>query len=306
MAFLIGVEIDNSRIVWIYDSEKDESSAVKLTTVTSNQKNAEIKFYIKYLDKKHHLCAENVTDIPLMPAGKPSIEIIPFVKGKMFHYEIYVNERLVKRSRANISDYRKTRKPLFLIPVILAIIAALILIFLFLIQPLLIIPDSFEKSVTEAEVKPAIEQPEPEIQPEPETPPEPVVPPVQPIFIESEISDRHIVYFNPDSSVLSREAIQALEIFIRKLPDENDFDEGLFKMEVRGHCAKYGTEEGRAELSRDRAVNVYNFLKSEWGIEADSVISGAGASEPVTLKRDEQYLNRRVDINIKGNLSKKQ
>ena len=72
-------------------------------------------------------------------------------------------------------------------------------------------------------------------------------------------------------------------------------------MEIRGHCARFGTEEGRAELSKERATAVYNFIKSEWGIKADSLVTGAGASEPVTLNRDEQYLNRRVDVNIKGN-----
>ena len=61
-----------------------------------------------------------------------------------------------------------------------------------------------------------------------------------------------------------------------------------------------------AELSKARALRVYNFLKSEWGIEADSLVTGAGASQPVTLNRNEQYLNRRVDINIKGNIKKRE
>ncbi|HAK46859.1 MAG TPA: hypothetical protein DCO79_13200 [Spirochaeta sp.] len=307
MNFLLGVEIDNSRIVWIYNSERSSTRPVRLTTVSENQQKADIKFYIKSKDKKHFLCSESITGLPAMSAGEPSIDIKPGVSGKTFYYEIYINGKLVRRSSHDLSRYLRSKVPFFAAGGLLAAAAVILLIVLVLI------PMFTENNQIVAEKKaeqlktadPAVvEPPETEIKEQKPAEPLPEPQPARLVFIEREITDRYSVYFQPESDKLTAEAVSGLRVFIDKLPKENDFEEAQFELEIRGHCARYGTEEGRAELSKERALKVYSFLKTGWGIEADSFVTGAGASEPVSLKRDEQHLNRRVDINIKGNLKK--
>ncbi|MDC7227211.1 MAG: OmpA family protein [Spirochaetales bacterium] len=309
MGFLLGVEIDNSRVVWIWDSEHSSTRPIKLTTVSENQNKAEIKFYLKKDGSRYYLMSESITDLPAMHAGEPSINIKPRVSDKTFHYDILLNGKRVRSGSHGLRKYLRSKAP-FITAAVSAAVIILILLAVFLFIPML---RSSGKTQPAANTPSAANTPTAR-----ETPPVNIITsgsaespeveesPPETVFIESEITDRHAVYFKPDSAELTADAISGLRDFIGKLPGEGDFEEAEFELEIRGHCAKYGTEEGRAELSRDRALNVYSFLKSDWNIEADSFVSGAGAAEPVSLRRDEQHLNRRVDINIKGNLKLKE
>lgn len=298
MSFLIGVEIDNCRIAWILNSEYPKSGQIKLTTVSENQHKAEIKFYIKKSGKKYLLCTENLTGIPEMPAGEPSIDIQPSVSGKSLNYQIYINGKLIKRSTYDLSRYLRSYKPLLILVIVLAFLGATAAIFLIaLSNPKKIQDVNSEKTPKITLEQQKVVQPKQDVSPPlPETKQDTA----QIVLIESEITDNYRVYFQPDSAVLTADTADGLKLFIKNLPSRDDYKESDFHIEVRGHCAFYGTEEGRAELSEERALMVFNFLKSEWGIDADSLITGAGSSEPLTLDKNEQYLNRRVDINIRG------
>jgi outer membrane protein OmpA-like peptidoglycan-associated protein len=104
--------------------------------------------------------------------------------------------------------------------------------------------------------------------------------------------------------LLTSEAKNELRNFISLLPDPGSLLESNLELAVEGHCARYGTEEGRAELSRERASNTYNYLLSIWNGEASAEVRGAGASKPVTVDREKQYLNRRVYLELKGTIIK--
>jgi len=72
------------------------------------------------------------------------------------------------------------------------------------------------------------------------------------------------------------------------------------RITVRGHCAPRGTEEGRRELSEERAAGVASFLRQA-GVEIEnSRVSGLGAREPVSLLEKDEHLNRRVEIILEG------
>ncbi len=301
MGFQLGVEIDKSRIAWLYDSEEDEAKSVKLTTVVDNQTNAKISFHIKKNGKREILGTETISVAPLSAAGSPLIDIVPNIDGRYFEYRIYLDGRLLKSGSIDIKKYIVNRKPLLIALIsIIAVLTAAILLFIFY--------PGIKAQFKPETPKPAIEQKEEQKQAETaaEEPAEPKSGPEIPnyevkiTYTENQVANSCSVYFAPDSAKLTTRTISGLEEFIKALPAEGDFEKGNFKLQIRGHCAKYGTEEGRAELSKERAMNVYNFLKTRWGIEAESIITGAGASEPITLKRKEQHLNRRVDIKVDG------
>ena len=100
------------------------------------------------------------------------------------------------------------------------------------------------------------------------------------------------VYFGPDSSELSPEARRALSRFAEELQDYNQLS-----LRIEGHCALYGTEQGREELSYDRAQRVAQYFRElGYSFEEEPVIIGRGGDEPVSRNNDEQHLNRRVVI----------
>lgn len=66
---------------------------------------------------------------------------------------------------------------------------------------------------------------------------------------------------------------------------------------IRGHCALYGTEQGRMILSKERAEAVTKYLKERGAkLAEDAEIVGVGAAMPLTTDRNSQEINRRVEI----------
>lgn len=100
------------------------------------------------------------------------------------------------------------------------------------------------------------------------------------------------VYFRPDNANLTGEAREMLGEIADILKKHPEAQVGIY-----GHCALYGTEKGRIELSRQRAEEVDNFLKDRgWQPEKEPEIRALGGNQPVTRNSENQYLNRRVEI----------
>ena len=100
------------------------------------------------------------------------------------------------------------------------------------------------------------------------------------------------VYFQPDSSVLTPAAKEKLNSLARRLIREPEI-----KIELTGHCAIEGTEQGRERLSLERALRVQDYL-TDLGWKPDMPVSvrGAGSDMAVTRNPEMQHLNRRVEI----------
>ena len=102
------------------------------------------------------------------------------------------------------------------------------------------------------------------------------------------------VFFAPDSAFLDAEAIALLDETVESLPDSP-------LLRVEGHCAAFGTEEGRIRLSRRRARAVADYLKSRLGKNVRIETEGFGVERPVTEDPLLQNLNRRAEIRIETN-----
>ena len=102
------------------------------------------------------------------------------------------------------------------------------------------------------------------------------------------------VFFAPDSAFLDAEAIALLDETVESLPDSP-------LLRVEGHCAAFGTEEGRIRLSRRRARAVADYLKSRLGKNVRIETEGFGVDRPVTEDPLLQNLNRRAEIRIEAN-----
>ena len=102
------------------------------------------------------------------------------------------------------------------------------------------------------------------------------------------------VFFAPDSAFLDADAVALLDETVESLPDSP-------LLRVEGHCAAFGTEEGRIRLSRRRARAVADYLKSRLGENVRIETEGFGVDRPVTEDPLLQNLNRRAEIRIETN-----
>lgn len=100
------------------------------------------------------------------------------------------------------------------------------------------------------------------------------------------------VYFEPERFRLTPPALSALKELIAQWSGWSQAS-----LLITGHCALYGTEEGRLALSDSRAEEVLKWLVQNSSVEAENLqSSGRGIQEVVTRESGKQNLNRRVEI----------
>lgn len=109
-----------------------------------------------------------------------------------------------------------------------------------------------------------------------------------------EARQARVVYFAPESAVLPAPARRLLDGLLPLLRDHPEF--AVF---IEGHCALFGTPQGRAALSLMRARVVEHYLYGGgWAPLIEPRVEGAGGARPVTRDPGRQALNRRVEVRI--------
>ncbi|MBA7685421.1 Peptidoglycan-associated lipoprotein [subsurface metagenome] len=155
--------------------------------------------------------------------------------------------------------------------------------------PALIIPDAEEsRQITEQPPALKTEAAEKDFSAEPAEEESEAVPPARLAYQALSAA----VYFSADSNYLSPATRESLEQILPEI-----LAKPSRPVRIEGHCALYGSEAGRAMLSLQRAKNVAGFLRKKgWQPQIEPTIVGLGAREPITLDKEKQYLNRRVEI----------
>ena len=111
--------------------------------------------------------------------------------------------------------------------------------------------------------------------------------------------DLENIQFAPDSTELlagEQEKLNRIAEILRRYPDRD--------LLVTGHTALAGTQEGRMQLSQQRARIVGNYLLSRGIREPEQIIiQGKGAQEPIADNSSPEGMrrNRRVEITILEN-----
>ena len=123
---------------------------------------------------------------------------------------------------------------------------------------------------------------------------EPTQPASPPVSTDIVSSIEQVIYFSPNNTTINKNA----SLLLKELAVELKKNANAL-VEISGHCAMSGTEEGREELSRERAYNIVAYLKQEgWEPVTEPVVRWYGGTQPVTSIEDEMYRNRRVEIRI--------
>ncbi|MBI9101244.1 MAG: OmpA family protein [Spirochaetales bacterium] len=289
-----------------------------LTTVKDFQRGGRLEFFWKNEEKIRSGGSIKISDLPPNKPGDPVLTINCAFNGRdkvKIGYRTDKNKRLT-RSLIVPQDFQPERKHRsFLNPgILMVIIFGIFITLMIIISPWV---GKSEKSTQQlpsnnrtANTLPAVNQQETEEtthierikeQPEPtvtrdaisERTPEPSAKDEtnSPVITMDTLNKS--IYFQPESYELTEKAIAELEILSISLKGQD-----LSRLRITGHCALFGTEEERVELSLKRAENTADYLRSRMDIPESTPIRGFGGSAPASMDKDKQDRNRRVEIEL--------
>jgi outer membrane protein OmpA-like peptidoglycan-associated protein len=286
MRYELGIEVNHTKYLRFLSLTEQGRGKCFLTTIRHHQREAVLKIFMFSGQKKRQL--EEITiRIPKGEMGDdPWLDLVGDFDGRRnVHMKVLLNNEIYRE--IDILLPIRLSPWLLAIPAALAIGALLWLLGSFLFSTFSATPKSSLKprdsSAREAE------KPEISTQPGLETE-EPPPPPPTPAFTARDVT----VYFDPNSPILTSREEKTLRELLPLLKEHPTASVSIF-----GHCASFGSEKGRQELSSERAAAVENFLRAGgWSPTESPEITGYGANRPVTTDPDRQQVNRRVEIRI--------
>ncbi len=305
------VQIENKSLIPFFDLAKDVSRSLTLTTIKDYQRKAIVTIYSRNPDGSNRKLRQFSLDpIPPAPAGEPKIGLRTRKSGaRTAELTLSLNRKFIAGGSVKLPGVFPWKPVLLILLLILLLTGAgwgIMRLAASAGTPAAATGQvSKEPATPTPKAAPAASPapaPAPEITPAPtaisspesggakavQVAPEPVPPPEpRPLVPPSAV--KKTIYFTPDSAVLTADARRILSTLIpelKKYPDTG--------IEISGHCAPHGTEQGRQELSLMRAEAVASYLKQN-GLTVDKV-SGLGARFPATNDLEQQNLNRRVEI----------
>ncbi len=320
---IIGVEIENRHLVELCVLQGKTEGLLKLTTLKPKQRRASIKVFLVRHYSKVCITEFRLQNLDRDPKRNPAIDLSAEYNGRFtLRFTLILNGKVYETRTISLATYMPQQVFLRrILPPAAAGVAVLVFVLFFL-------PRMRESDMgKDVQALPSARQARNEEQEKEEppagpfrdtnggdtqetgTPPGPPQEPAgTPTAVEEspapgsqqtrrEEGDRIVrfdtvtVYFEPDKAVLTPETRNILSETAVLLNEYGG------PVKISGHCASYGTEAGRMELSRRRAKVVYNYLLDcGWEPEQKPHIEGYGSTAPAVEESDKQHLNRRVEI----------
>ena len=308
---LIEIEIENRSYIELLNLNKINHKTINLTTLVDNQAAVKIKIFLNKSGDRKLLKEFYIRNLKLKNSGLPRFELTGSFNNNVLSLKLNVDGKKTDYSEINLRPYLRNKfLPLF---VILSLIAVFLLFaggkWLFLefifndeAAPASIIKGEDTKSETAYEkpnktniniqTEELPKESEPEVVKTSEANSEAQSNAKEPV--KKVIISVHTAYFPPNNTSIQKDTAQKLKELAKELKSTPNAS-----VEISGHCAMTGTEEGRERLSKARAYNVLDYLKKEgWIPETEPVVKWYGGSRPVTFDQNEIYKNRRVEITI--------
>ncbi len=279
------VEIKNDKYVKLIPLDRVCEKKLDLTTIQKNQKTAFVKIYIVDKNRKKELLKNiQINNIKLGNSGIPELNLTVAFDGTRAYKIVLKQNGFICHS--SVVDIKHILNPKPKIANILLISSAFIVVSVlgfFLIKSLIINEDSNRVNLNYNNVA--------------DTGSTDTGITVEEVIPEAVLIDQKaVVYFQPNGISLSVKAKSVLDQVLEILEKEDNLD-----VDIIGHCAFFGTEKGRQEISSERADNVYNyFISKGWTPLNKPELEGLGHSQLLTKDPDKQNLNRRVEISIKS------
>ncbi len=249
--------------------EEGAAGRLPLTTIAAGQNRAQVEIYSIERNSREKLYSLEINDLP---AEKPEIDVSGRCGGGILYLGFMLNGREIHHASIRLPDPGKKHTWWPVIPAAMITAALLLLIF----PPRVEEPETVVRAPARAPAA-AAELPAPEPK---------LLKAVQALPITE------TVYFLPNASGLTPDTLTILDRIAGELASRPGW-----LVIIEGHCALAGTEQGRVDLSQERAGRVFDYLAaSGWAPESGPEIHGYGGAFPVTKERALQNLNRRVEI----------
>jgi len=282
---LIEVEIENRSYIELLNLNKINHKIINLTTLVNNQTAVKIKIFLNRSGNRTLLKEFYIRKLKPKVSGLPRFELNSSYNGKFLSLDLMVDGKKTDHSEINLRPYLRNKfLPLF---IILGIISLLLLLWggKWILNANLFRSDNhIQANITEPKklnIPISVRKNDP-------------VKTDQITQKEQSQNTGFTTFFLPNDTSIQKDASQILDkVMVVLQTNPNSI------VEISGHCAMTGTEEGRERLSKERAYNVLDYLKKEgWIPNTKPVVKWYGGTKPVTLNQKEIYRNRRVEITI--------
>ncbi len=271
-----------------------------LTPIEEGQEKAVIRVFV-HKNGDHILLSEIVLDLTGYANPLPNITVSGLVSGKQLILSVAVEGQDIPVKPISLKKFLHGSWKVPLLVAGAALLAALLLLALFEFFPAASRSASPRNSVQSGSET----QPLPEPQVEAAESANPVIAAADTPKPQDSVSTAKnaqitntTIYFYPNSSKLREGELKKLEDtaeFLIRHPGK--------KVIIEGHCALYGTKEGRLRISRARAEKIRDYLVQKgWKSDEPPLIKWYGASKPVTTDPAQKDKNRRVEIRISDQL----
>ena len=268
----LGIAIDGGRYVRMDGKIAVVGTNIRLQTLKAGQDSARLKF-ASFHHRGRAVSRRTCVVSGLRGSGREPSEIRLRVERRS-RVRWIVTIRLPDGARREVS----IRTGAVLWPLLIPVGLALAFGILFIL-PGLSIPGSTDEAVSPPDARPGIGG-SPSLQ-------TPLKASDLPEFEEFTVT----VFFDAESAVLDAVARSRLQEMLDSVPE-------FAHLIVEGHCAAFGTEQGRLRLSKQRARVVADYLISRLPGGVSVEAEGFGVSRPLTDDPRRQELNRRVEIAV--------
>ncbi len=274
----IEIKIEHTHYHHLLETTTDKEGYAVLTTLQPRQKSAVIKFFL-HRGTTHRFLTEYLLDLSWCTDDKPLIEVRGAVKKRTLVLSISVEGKGVCSDTLTLPRSLPPKRAILLFSSGILLLAAIIFF----------LPGFKGRNHTAASMTaPAVTTATTTVAP---PPPAPLPPPTKgsiPVHIKK------IIYFYPDSTRMKEGEKKKIDEVVELLAEHP----GL-SVTVSGFCARYGTQKGRMELSRNRARFTAALLeKLGWRPNKPPSILWFGAQNPLTTDPLQKDKNRRVEITV--------
>lgn len=289
----ISVKLYTGELAKVFDTTKDKKKKVVLTTIKDFQRNAEVEIY----NKKRKIKTLHFLNLPLAKAREIDLPVTIEVMNKDFFTIAYVDkDKKVKIHEVSLKEFKMKNLIRTLIP-IAGILLFLVLLF-FLIMAFIKNYDKIANYFNSIKKEKVVVQEETEKEPEltvEEEKEEPVA--VYTVdSLQNIIAENSPIHFAADKDILLEGEDNKIRNIINYMKNYKELE-----LIINGHTESINLPENEYALSVKRAKKIKGFFDDELkDITLKISTKGFGATKKAVdnAPKEEQYLNRRVEINV--------
>ncbi len=288
----ISVKLYTGELAKVFDTTKDKKKKVVLTTIKDFQRNAEVEIF----NKNRKIKTLHFLNLPPAKAREIDLPVTIEVVNKDFFTISYVDkDKKVKIHEVSLKEFKMKNLIRAIIPIVG--IFLLLILLLFLIMAFIKNYDSianYFKSLKKEEA--VVVQEKPEKETDVITEEKEPVPVYTTDSLKNIITENSPIYFIADKDVLIEGEDIKINNIINYMKNYKELE-----LIINGHTESINLPDNEYALSVKRAKKIKEFLDNELkdaSLKIETKGFGATKKAKENASKEEQYLNRRVEVSV--------